>query len=65
MSYSKMTYVHLDWLVYEDTDILIMLRIAREYVYHGVHMPLLPENYQCQMYCIKYIEVLKSSCTVL
>ena len=38
LSYSKMAYVHLDWLVYKDTDILRMLWMAREHVYHGVHM---------------------------
>ena len=37
----KMVYVDLDWFVYEDTDILRMLRMAREHVYHSVHMPLL------------------------
>ena len=41
LSYSKIVYVHLDRLVYEDIDILIILRMAREHVDYSVHMPIL------------------------
>ena len=45
LSYSKTVYVHLDWFVYEDIDILRMLKIwTGNMFYHSVHMPILSTN---------------------